>query len=36
MCNRDSNNGGIKLNKRFAYSTNFPLNNDLLPGIVFN
>ena len=35
MCNRDSNNGGIKLNKRFAYSTNFPLNNDLLPGNSF-
>ena len=35
MCNRDSNNGGIKLNKRFAYSTNFPLNNDSLPGNSF-
>ena len=35
MCNRDSNNGGIKLNKRFAYNTNFPLNNELLPGNSF-
>ena len=35
ICNKDSINGGIKLNKRFAYSKNFPLNNNLLPGHSF-